>query len=153
MSFPTKHKTMSFNDVLKNFITLHATPHKIAMGLAVGIFFSVLPTFGWGILVSLLLAWYKKWNIIATYLGTLFIFPLSDFYFSEYQLGNWLIGQHQAGSLMITSENVKYVAFEVYLGGIIVAVISSVFIYFMVYPILAKYNKRKHVYASAKSNS
>ena len=53
------------------------TPHKIAIGLAIGVFCSFTPFFGLHIFLAALLAYLCKGNIVAALLGTFFGNPIT----------------------------------------------------------------------------
>ena len=148
ISFFKKYKSLkkkNFKQLLKTVLTGNATSHKLAMGLAVGVFFSILPTFGVGMIISLLLAWYKKWNVISTYFGTLITNPFNAtfIYFFDYKLGNWIINGNQTGFLTVSWQSLKDIALELYLGGFILACFCSIVLYFLLYGIAEKYKQNR----------
>ncbi|WP_316014761.1 DUF2062 domain-containing protein [Roseobacter sp. HKCCA0434] len=70
------------------------SPHKISLGLAIGVFMSFSPLFGLHILIAAGLAWVMRANILAAVTGTFFGNPLT-FPFIVYvslRLGRWITG-------------------------------------------------------------
>ncbi|MEI7905523.1 MAG: DUF2062 domain-containing protein, partial [Candidatus Firestonebacteria bacterium] len=57
-------------------IRLNDTPHKIALGVAIGVFIAVFPTFGLGFIFSVFFAWLLSANKAAALIGTLVGNPL-----------------------------------------------------------------------------
>jgi uncharacterized protein (DUF2062 family) len=71
------------------------TPHSIAFGSAIGIFFGFTPLYPLKTLLSILLAWILRCNkiaaVIAVTLHDVLIFALPAIYFGEYKLGCWTL--------------------------------------------------------------
>lgn len=124
---------------------MNLSHHKIAMGLVIGIFFSVLPTFGLGLFFSLLLSWLRKWNLIATFTSSLLsnFLIIPSIYFYDFIVGNWILGQRYAGQIVITPKSLEYLGLEVYLGGIILATISCVLLYLFIHTAARYYPEKK----------
>lgn len=78
-------------------LAIRDTPEAIAGGVAIGIFFGFTPLLGLKTLSAVFFAWLTRSNIIAAVLaGTLHdvILPFMPFiYFSEYDVGYWLLHQ------------------------------------------------------------
>ncbi|MFB2530780.1 DUF2062 domain-containing protein [Paracoccus sp. p4-l81] len=81
--------------VLHRVRRLPDQPHRIARGVAAGVFISFTPLFGFHFLGAALLAWLLGGNIIAallaTFVGNPITFPLIAW--SSTQLGRWLLGK------------------------------------------------------------
>ena len=73
-----KVKKKKFKQIVRIVITGNSTPNRIALGAAIGVFLSVIPTFGIGMVVALLIAWRLRLNLLATYFGTLVVNPLNS---------------------------------------------------------------------------
>ncbi|MBW2996468.1 DUF2062 domain-containing protein [Candidatus Woesearchaeota archaeon] len=141
-------ETFKKDKLKKIFLTIvksHTSPHQIALGAAIGVFLSILPTFSIGMFLALFIAWKKKLNLLATYLGTLVVNPIygSFVYFLNYKFGNFILGNNQSIIMPITLDNIKFVAKQVYLGGIIISTITSILVYFLLYSIVVKYRERR----------
>ncbi len=78
-------------DVWSKLTHIHATPHKIAAGFALGVFVSFLPIIPLRTLVALALAWLLRQNVAAAFVGksiSFLYFPVIPFLWSaEYHLG------------------------------------------------------------------
>ncbi|MGB0660598.1 MAG: DUF2062 domain-containing protein [Mangrovicoccus sp.] len=68
-------------------------PHRIARGIAAGIFVTCTPLFGFHIFAAAFLAWLIRGNIIASLLGTLFGNPITFPFIAAgcYSTGVWLL--------------------------------------------------------------
>ena len=71
------------------------TPERIARGIAVGVFISFTPLFGFHLLLATGLAWVVRGNVLAALLGTFFgnpfTFPL--ILVSAFETGSMILGQ------------------------------------------------------------
>jgi uncharacterized protein (DUF2062 family) len=76
-------------------MTLPDTPHSIALGTAIGMFFGFTPLFGLKTLLSLALAWLLKGNKIAAFISVTLhdiILPFWPAIFLwEYRMGMWTL--------------------------------------------------------------
>jgi|GEM_PF-211814 len=61
----------------KRLLRIPASPHIIALGLAIGVFFAATPLYGFHILFAMLFAWLFSANIAAAALGTAFANPFT----------------------------------------------------------------------------
>jgi hypothetical protein len=73
---------------------LKATPHAIALGFAVGVFWAVTPFFGVHVALAVTLAWFMGGSIVAAILGTFAGNPLTYplFWYSTYEMGTLMLG-------------------------------------------------------------
>lgn len=69
-------------------------PHRIGRGMAAGLGFSCTPFFGFHLLGSALVAWLIGGNIIAAFLGTFIVNPVTGplVAISAVTLGRWILG-------------------------------------------------------------
>jgi len=78
-------------------LAIRDTPHAIAGGVAIGIFFGFTPLFGLKTISAILLAWLTGCNILAAVLAGAMhdlILPLMPaIYIWEYGVGYWLLSQ------------------------------------------------------------
>jgi uncharacterized protein (DUF2062 family) len=76
-------------------MTLPDTPHSIALGSAIGMFFGFTPLFGMKTLLSLALAWMLKGNKIAAFITVTLHDLLLPFvpaiFFWQYRMGMWVL--------------------------------------------------------------
>lgn len=80
--------------VLHRMRRLPDQPHRIARGVAAGVFISFTPLFGFHFLGAAAIAWAIRGNIIAALLGTFFGNPLTTpiIAVSSVALGRWMLG-------------------------------------------------------------
>ena len=122
---------------LKRIVLLNDTPHGIALGFAVGLFLSVIPTFGVGMVVALALAPLIRGNLVSTYLGTLVVNPVTGafFYGLNYLIGCKLLGMTVGEGVVFPKHLfqlphlVESVARPLYLGGFLLATVLSLLAY------------------------
>lgn len=76
-------------------VTIDDTPHSIALGLAVGIFFGFTPLWSLKTLLSIAVAWLLRSNKIAAavsvQLHDLILPFMPAIYFWEYKIGFWIL--------------------------------------------------------------
>lgn len=134
-----------FKCVKETIILSHHEPHEIAAGFAAGMVVSFFPTFSIGMFLALFLAWKRKWNFLATYLGTWFMNPLtaSFWYFVEYKIGTKIIGKGVGFVDNVSNFNFWPLAKQIYLGAFVLAIIAGPTMYFLVYGASAKYRELK----------
>jgi hypothetical protein len=74
-------------------MTIADTPHSIAFGSAIGIFFGFTPLYPLKTLLSIIVAWIFRCNkvaaAIAVTLHDVMIFAMPALFFAEYKLGCW----------------------------------------------------------------
>jgi uncharacterized protein len=78
-------------------LAIRDTPEAIASGVAIGVFFVIVPLFGFKTLLTILVAWLTRSNILAAFLATTLhelALPLMPvIYWWKYQLGYYLLSQ------------------------------------------------------------
>jgi uncharacterized protein (DUF2062 family) len=76
-------------------VTIADTPHSIALGSAIGIFFGFTPLWSLKTLLSIAAAWICRCNkiaaAIAVTLHDVLIFAMPAIYFAEYKVGCWTL--------------------------------------------------------------
>jgi uncharacterized protein len=76
-------------------MTMADTPHSIALGSAIGIFFGFTPLWSLKTLLSIATAWVCRCNkiaaAIAVTLHDVLIFAMPAIYFAEYKIGCWIL--------------------------------------------------------------
>lgn len=76
-------------------LSLNDTPHSVAFGLAIGMFFGFTPLFGVKTLLSILIAWACKSNKIAAAIGVtlhdLILPAMPAILLWEYKAGMWVL--------------------------------------------------------------
>jgi uncharacterized protein len=78
-----------------SLVTMADTPHSIALGSAIGIFFGFTPFWSLKTLLSIVVAWICRCNkiaaAIAVTLHDVLIFLMPAIYFAEYKAGCWAL--------------------------------------------------------------
>lgn len=76
-------------------------PHRIARGVAIGVFVSFTPFFGFHFVLATLLALTFQGNVLAALLGTFFGNPITFPFIIliSYELGTWILGIHHSAAL------------------------------------------------------
>src|SRR5689334_25216619 len=76
-------------------VTMNDTPHSVALGSAIGIFFGFTPLWSLKTLLSIAVAWVSRCNKIAAAIAVtihdVLIFVMPAVYFAEYKLGCWTL--------------------------------------------------------------
>ena len=95
--------------------------------------------------IALIIAWKKKLNLFSTYLGTVLVNPLTSsfFYFADYKVGSFLIGNNNPLNWPITYHEIKFIAKQAYIGGFIFSACVSILTYGVVYFGVVKYRQVK----------
>ena len=139
----------SLKEKIKGFALLifhlNDTPHGIALGVSLGMFLSILPTFGIGMIVALALAPFLRANPVSTYLGTLVVNPLNGtlVYSFNYWIGSLLLGSESLFFMPDSFGDLKILGGRLYLGGIIVSCIVSSAAYFILLGLLQWQRKNR----------
>ncbi len=126
-------------------IAIADTPHSIALGSAIGIFFGFTPLYSLKTLLSIGVAWIARCNklaaAIAVTLHDVLIFAMPAIYFAEYRLGCRAL--HLAPSVKARMGDFSFhhyvswglfshVVWPALIGSLFLAVPSAILIYFVV---------------------
>lgn len=92
--WPRRGWTRSFHYVRHRVSRLPDPPHRIARGVAIGVFVSFSPAFGIHILTAILLSMLIRANLIAALLATFFGNPITYPFIAigSSKLGHWMLG-------------------------------------------------------------
>ncbi len=76
------------------FLRADSSPHKAALGLAVGVFIGIFPTFGLGALMAVGLAFLFRFSKVAAVVGSAIMNPFTSPFFwgLSFTIGAWLTG-------------------------------------------------------------
>ncbi|HEU0209276.1 MAG TPA: DUF2062 domain-containing protein [Candidatus Udaeobacter sp.] len=124
------------------------TPHSIALGSAIGIFFGFTPLYPLKTLLSIGVAWICRCNkvaaAIAVTLHDVVIWAMPAIYVAEYQFGCWILNRpvaqrvhfrqfhlHDYVRWHLFSRFVWPVYWPAFVGSLFVAIPSAIFIYFL----------------------
>jgi uncharacterized protein len=141
---------------LKQLATLRASKHQIALGVGIGVFIGVFPTFGLGAIAIALITPFVKFNVPAALIGTLianpFTMPLWVF------LSCWVVGLDVASIKVVGEESLLQI-FRHYsgvlgtymLGVTIISVASGLLSYIVTRLVLKIHFKRKKRLAQQQS--
>ena len=142
----------------KHHMTLMAiadTPHSIALGSAIGIFFGFTPLYPLKTLLSIAVAWVCRCNkiaaAIAVTLHDVLIWAMPALYIAEYQLGCWSLRWPAAHRVHFRQFGLRdYMHWHVFsrvvwptfwpafVGSLFLAVPSAIIIYFVMRLLLSR---------------
>jgi uncharacterized protein (DUF2062 family) len=121
------------------------TPHSIALGSAIGIFFGFTPLWSIKTLLSIAVAWICRCNkvaaAIAVTLHDVLIFVMPAIYFAEYKIGCWTLQRPAPGHRIRFHFGLHdYLHWDVFLrvvwpamvGSLFLALPSAVVVYFVI---------------------
>jgi len=91
--WPRRSFSRSIRYMGKRVLRIPATPHSVALGLAIGVFAAFTPLYGLHIIVAIFVAWMLSANIAAAIIGTACANPLTiPLIFSvTYELGRTVL--------------------------------------------------------------
>ncbi|MDQ2919877.1 MAG: DUF2062 domain-containing protein [Verrucomicrobiota bacterium] len=132
-------------------IQINDTPHSVALGSAIGMFFGFTPLFGVKTLLSILVAWIFKSNKIAAAITVTLhdlILPfLPVIIFWEYKMGMWVLQRHVPAKPRLHGAAVRdYIQWTTFftfgkptlIGSLFLALPSAAILYFFLRPLLDK---------------
>jgi uncharacterized protein (DUF2062 family) len=131
------------------------TPHSIALGSAIGIFFGFTPLYPLKTLLSIAVAWVFRCNKIAAAIAVtvhdVAIWAMPALYLAEYQLGCWSLhrspaqrvhfrqfGLHDYMHWRIFSRVVWPTFWPAFVGSLFLAIPSAILIYFLIRLLLSR---------------
>lgn len=148
---------------------ISGSPHFITIGVVAGVFASWTPFVGFHFILAALIAYFLRGSLLASALGTFFGNPFSFpfIWLFTYNLGAWLLGYesrseldislpHGTFWLLFTDPSAFFTAVwsvvgpyfvPMLIGSIPLGLISSTIIYFIMRPVVRKYqdNRRKRL--------
>jgi uncharacterized protein (DUF2062 family) len=109
------------------------TPHSVALGSAIGIFFGFTPLYPLKTLLSIAAAWICRCNKVAAAIAVtvhdIAIFAMPAIYFAEYKLGCWILRRPIAARVRIGHFQISdYMHLRFFLRVVWPALIGSLFI-------------------------
>ena len=109
------------------------TPHSVALGSAIGMFFGFTPLYPLKTLLSIITAWVCRCNkmaaAIAVTLHDVLIFAMPAIYFAEYKLGCWVLHRPQPVRVRLGRIGFyDYVNWHLFMRWIWPALIGSLFL-------------------------
>lgn len=131
----------------KEVLELKTSPHSIAMGFATGTLIAILPTFGLGIFIGLLvLLIFKKISKISMFISFAIWNPLvlTLLYPLEYGIGNLILSDFPVTKFKFEILNQLFVyTGRFLLGSLILSMAVSFICYFLLLYCITKYQKEK----------
>jgi len=134
------------------------TPHSIALGSAIGIFFGFTPLYPLKTLLSIAVAWVCRCNKIAAAIAVtvhdVAIWAMPALYFAEYQVGCWTLnrpaaqrvhfrqfGLHDYVHWHVFSRVVWPTFWPAFVGSLFLAIPSAILIYFLMRLLIGRARK------------
>ncbi|MFA5858920.1 MAG: DUF2062 domain-containing protein [Elusimicrobiota bacterium] len=131
---------------VRKVLVLNDSVHGIALGFAIGLFLSVLPTFGIGMVAALALCPVLKINPVSTYAGTLLVNPFTGIfvYGFNYWVGTLVIkpGNSQGFVIPKSFSGLLDMSWQLVIGSFVNAIILFVVSYYIVSYAMQQYRKR-----------
>jgi len=133
---------------IRRILWINDSPQKIALGAAIGVFWAVMPTFGFAILFSLPTALLFKANRTSAILATFVANPLTTpfFYAFGYKIGQLVLGHTPfsfSWKFLIKAQNLLNVGKSLLIGDFVLAIIIALGTYGLVLGIITKYKSKK----------
>jgi uncharacterized protein (DUF2062 family) len=146
-------------------MTIEDTPHSIALGSAIGIFFGFTPLLGLKTLLSIAVAWIFRSNKIAAAISVTLhdvILPLMPaFYLWEYKIGMLVMHGHIPGRTgfrhFAVREVINWTAFfnvglPVLIGSLFLGLPVAVAVYFFMRGLVSQTRASQHKAASTETS-
>jgi uncharacterized protein len=139
------------NEHHMTLMTIADTPHSIALGSAIGVFFGFSPLLSLKTLLSIGTAWVCRCNkiaaAIAVTLHDVLIFAMPAVYFAEYKMGCWLLNRpvpkhrvrlHLSLHAYLNWDLFLRVVWPALVGSILLALPSATIVYFLMRIIVSR---------------
>jgi uncharacterized protein len=132
-------------------VTIADTPHSIALGSAIGIFFGFTPLWSLKTLLSIAVAWIFRCNkiaaAIAVTLHDVLIFIMPAVYFGEYKAGCWALHRpppvHRIRFHFGLHDYLNWAAFQrvvwpAFIGSLFLAIPSAIAVYLVMRMLISR---------------
>ncbi len=100
--WPRRSFVRSATYFAKRVLRLSASPHSVALGVAIGVCVSFTPYLGFHIMIAAAISWLVGGNIVASALGTAvgnpFTFPF--IWGATFELGRFMLYGHNSGTIV-----------------------------------------------------
>ena len=140
-----------FSSIHIQVVAIEDTPHSIAMGLAIGIFFGFTPLWSLKTLLSIAVAWICRCNKIAAAIAVtvhdVLIFVMPAIYFAEYKVGCWALRRpppaHRVRFHFGLHDYLNWDVFQrlvwpAVIGSLFLAIPSAVIVYFVMRMLISR---------------
>jgi uncharacterized protein (DUF2062 family) len=141
-----------------NLVRIDATPHQVATGFAVGVVLGIIPSFGFGGLVAVLLSLVFRINKAAAILGSLIMNPITTvpFWTVSAFLGGLITGADYRIILTAarTGEIFRSLSYSTYVymaGNLTLAAALAVLSYGVVWTAMSRYKRLKKLRKDERS--
>lgn len=154
-------------------VRIDDTPSRIAMGMAVGVFLGIFPTFGFGTILAFILAVLFRFNKAAAVIGSFIMNPLTTplFWSGSAVLGTMLVGgdwHRVVQAIEAFSKNFTFHTFLTrdlwrilfgaakkslyiyFIGNLIISLFFAVLAYFLTFKLTIAYRQRKAAWFNRK---
>ena len=143
----------SLKKLIKKLVRVDDSPKRIARGLAIGVFWAILPTFGLAILFALPTAILLRANKFSTILG-LFVsnpFTAPFIYAFEYKIGELILRVTPVAVSwrLLQLENLMKLARSLLVGGSVLAIGIALITYFLSFRIILRYKRKSSLKATS----
>lgn len=139
------------------FLEIRGTPRQIALGMALGVFISMTPIYGFHTVTGITLASIFGWSKIAAGLGVNVTNPITApvIYYFLYKLGAKITGFTdpgmfskllENGGFMELIKNSPMIFIDLLIGGIIVGIPLSLVVYRVTFLAASKVRAKKSVH-------
>ena len=148
--WPEKSWKRNFLYYWKRLIRIPDSPHSIALGFSVGVFFAFSPFLGLHTILCILFSWAFRANIISSIIGTFIGNPITYplMWASSIGIGGFLIGEKNSDYGKIDLSNIFGTDFLVsfFIGSLILGFLFGVSSYFIIkYCILVFKSSREKI--------
>ena len=149
VSLTKKSWLQKIKNFAKRLLWIQDSPQKIALGLAIGVFWGIMPTFGFAILFSLPTALLLKGNRLAAILGTFIANPLTIpfFYPFGYKIGQLILKTTPLPFSwdLFKLESLLNLSKSLLVGNFLLAIGLALLTYFLVLQIIIRYRAHHRI--------
>ena len=140
-------------ELIKKLVRLDDSPERIARGLAIGVFWGIIPTFGFAILFSLPTAVFLRANKFSAVLGTFVANPFTTpfIYAFEYKIGELILRTTPLpfSWSLFRIENLLNVGRSLLVGSSLLATGIALITYFLTSRIILGYKRKRSLKATS----
>lgn len=140
---------------LNRILRLSGTPYAIAMGVSVGVGVAFTPFLGFHLILTFLIAWLLRGNMIAGAIGSCIGNPLTFpfIWAGTYQLGHMILDQESRHVPMRLGEDLLHkswdqlwpILYPMAVGSIPLALAAGGIVYLIVYKAVSAYRESRRV--------
>lgn len=163
--WPRRSFSRSFGYIRKRILRISATPHKVALGFAIGVFLACSPLFGVHIVLAIFFSWVLRANFAAAIIGTVFSNPFTFLLIvmADYKIGYFFLSLFSGvneislsqirtlfDGLTLSNMSVLFkgawdsIMRPMILGGILLGVILGSLSYIGIYRAIARFQQKRY---------